>query len=147
MTMATSTKGKLARNFTQTPKANQIVEEAKARGENLSTFISQCIEDYGPLLLDGKEGKGKGAPFAARFKFIEETVVAWAYDELVEDWDAPVLKAHQEILKSTGKKSWYNAKSLKAIMDAAEKNSKTKNTEARQWQALLQRREDFLARQ
>lgn len=133
------------RNFRLSDEAAGLVDKVKENRGNMSDFVSKCIVNYGPMLLEDVEtSTDKSPPLAARLKYLEEAVVAWAYDELMEDWDAPTLKAHQDILKSTNKKTWHNAASIKKIVAAATENPKTEGTEPHQWQTLLRCRKDFL---
>ncbi|SBV99826.1 hypothetical protein KL86DPRO_11674 [uncultured delta proteobacterium] len=149
----TAVKEKKARenekNFILSDEALRLVLEVRENRGNMSEFASRCIAEYGPFILEETgDFSGEKAPFAPRFRYLEEIVVAWAYDEIVDEddgWDAATIKAHQDVLKSTGKKSWYNAKSITAIMDVAAENPETEDTEPYQWQTLLRRRKDFLA--
>lgn len=140
---------KSERNYRLSEEALGLVEKVKERRGNLSDFVSRCIAEYGPLILEGAEdSSGEKAPLPVRLDYLERNVVAWAYDELIgedSEWDAATIKAHQEILKATNKKQWHNAKSIKEILAAAENDPKTEETEPYVWQTLLRCRKDFLA--
>lgn len=134
------------RNFRLSDEAANLLDKVKENRGNMSDFVSKCIVNYGPMILEGAESSAdKIPPLSARLKYLEEIVVPWAYDELMEDWDASTLKAHQDILKSTDKKVWHNAASIKKIVAVAAENPKTEDTEPCQWQTLLRRRREFLA--
>lgn len=137
------------KNFTLSDEALELVKRAKQNDLKMSKFVSDCIVNFGPSLLEGKNvSPAKGPTIGDRLRHLEELLVEWEYNALIEDLDeSKSIKDHQKILESTKLKNWYNKTSIKKILAAAEKNSKTKNTSPTQWKTILRYRKDFLAKE
>ena len=134
------------RSYRLSEEALEVLAVAKSK-HRLSEFVSQCIVAHGKIIL-GEDAPTTEGTIEDRLNYLEEAVVAWAYNELVDEdegWDAATIKAHQDVLKSTGKKQWNNTSSIKKILAAARKKPKTADTGQHEWQTLLRCREDFMA--
>lgn len=140
-------KGPKNANFVPTAKVKALLERVKPEtGSTIQSFVNQCLEQYGPVLLAEKTSMDKSAPLAARLKYLEDVVEAWVFNDLQERWeeDAAAGEAHKELLKASGKKIWFKEENIEKIMGAAQKKKQTRDTEAWEWQTLLRRRKEFL---
>ena len=136
------------RNFTLSDEALELVERAKQDGQKISKFVSDCIVNFGPSMLDGKNtSPAKGPTIDDRLRHLEELIIEWEYDNLIETLEKnKSIKEHQKILESTKLKNWYNKTSIKKILAAAKENPKTKDTSSTQWKTILRHRKNFLAK-
>lgn len=135
------------KNFVPTETVEALLERVKPEtGSTIQSFINKCIEEHGPILLADKTSVEKSAPFAARFKYLEDVVEAWVFNDLEErlTGDKAALEAHKNVLVSTGKKIWFKEENIEKIMAVAEKKKETCDTEPWEWQTIMRRRKDFM---
>jgi hypothetical protein len=137
-------------NFVPTEAVRALLGRVKPEtGSTIQGFINRCLEEYGPILLEDKSCVNKSAPLAARLKYLEDVVKAWVFNDLQERWeeDAAASKAHKEILRASGKKTWFKEENIEKIMATAKNNKRTCDTKSWEWQTLLRRRKDFMAKE
>jgi hypothetical protein len=136
-----SPENKFVKSYTLTPKALEIVMQESQRNRfGVSAFVSTCIEEYGPALLDEKsENADKNPTLSARLEYLEEWVVAWAYLEVIKEWkkSKTTAQAHRQILKKAKTMSWHDVEKINKILKLAKKNAKTKDTTQGEWQTLV----------
>ncbi|MDL2216275.1 hypothetical protein LJB81_00910 [Desulfovibrio sp. OttesenSCG-928-M14] len=135
------------KNFVPTETAQKLLERVKAEtGSTIQSFINKCIEEQGPILLANKIDVEDSAPFAARFKYLEDVVEAWVFYDLEKRLanDKAALAAHKKVLKDMGKKVWFKEENIKKIITAAKNKKETSDTEPWEWQTIMRRRKAFM---
>lgn len=140
------TKGReYQRTYNLSADAYKILEDAKNAGMTKNDFVSKCVEDYGPVLLQ-KLAMPSLELLKDRLDYLEAAIApltyAWILGKLEkkERKAEGSIKAHQDIIRISGAKNWLN---LEKIRELAQKDSRTQKTPDHVWQTLIRRRERF----
>lgn len=139
-------KREFQRTYNLSPEAYSILEDAKDTGLTKNDFVSKCIEDYGPVLLQ-KLAMPSMESLKARLDYLEAAIGPLTYRWILgvleknERRREGTIKAHQDILRESEATDWIN--DVEKILDMAQRDDRTKKTPAHVWSTLIRRRRKF----
>lgn len=127
-----------------TKEAGILVEEAERQGYSMARFVSQCVSEYAPILLH-KKSKNAIANVNHRLIYLEEIVLGQEYDSIIEQLKKnKAVKAHKKLINNSDP-TLHPRKRLDLLLEEAESNKKTQDTERYEWAVLLAMKDKFLA--
>ena len=127
------------RSFTYSKKALELIDKAKAQsGIKLGTFVSQCIEEYGPIILNSND-----VPRLKSKLIFLDILLDEKYDALLKRLKkGGAIEAHQQLIEELPKGGVRDK--IAELMKAATKKPKAKKTTYAEWALLIRKKKTFL---
>lgn len=145
---AMTKKHEFQRTYRLSAEAYAILDNAKDTGMTKNDFVSKCVEDYGPVLLQ-KLKMPSLELLKDRLDYLEAAIGPLTFQWILEKLEkmeqrnsAGTIKAHKDVLRESEANDWLN--DLEKVRELAQNDNRTKKTPDHVWQTLIRRRRKFL---